>query len=277
MTSSASAGGRSGSTPASRRASIVLPGARRAHQQEVMAARRRDLEGEPGGGLAPHVGQVGLGRRGVDLGRRRWLGPGRQARERGGQVAEAPDRPHPVAADEARLDRGRLGHHHLRRGERVDERDRARAPGGSSRRGPARPGRPGRPGTPPAAARSPRGGRRRSPGRGPRPALRSPEGARLTVTRWVGQRRWLESSAARTRSRASRHVVSGRPTIVKPGSPAEAWTSTRTWWPSTPRSVADGTVTCTAQGPPAWRGGCQGGARTAHPKRSPRRRGRAGR
>jgi hypothetical protein len=37
-----------------------------------------------------------------------------------------------------------------------------------------------------------------------------------------------DSSAARTRSRDSRTIVSGSPTIVKAGSPDETWTSTVT-------------------------------------------------
>src|SRR4051812_57269 len=54
----------------------------------------------------------------------------------------------------------------------------------------------------------------------PAPALRTPDGARFTVTRLVDHRSPLDRSAARTRSRDSRHAPSGWPTMVKPGSPS---------------------------------------------------------
>src|ERR1700761_1299561 len=65
-----------------------------------------------------------------------------------------------------------------------------------------------------------------------------PDGARLTVTRRMGHGRPLESRAARTRSRDSRTAASGRPTMVKPGSPLETWTSTETGRPTAPVRVA---------------------------------------
>ena len=74
----------------------------------------------------------------------------------------------------------------------------------------------------------------------PAPDFRIPDGARLTVTRRDGHERWLDSSAALTRSRDSRTAASGNPTMVKPGSPADTWTSTETGRPSTPYRVADG-------------------------------------
>jgi hypothetical protein len=74
-----------------------------------------------------------------------------------------------------------------------------------------------------------------------------PEGARLTVTRRRGHVSPLDSTAARTRSRASLHAVSGKPTMLNAGRPAETWTSTETGRPSTPNSVADGTMASTAQ------------------------------
>ena len=55
----------------------------------------------------------------------------------------------------------------------------------------------------------------------PLPALRNPDGARLTVMRWFGHARPLDKIAARTRSRASRQDVSGKPTTVKHGRPTE--------------------------------------------------------
>src|SRR3954453_1083204 len=63
--------------------------------------------------------------------------------------------------------------------------------------------------------------------------------------RFCGNSRPLDRRAARTRSRLSRHEVSGRPTIVKPGRPFDTWTSTRTGRPSTPEMVADATVAST--------------------------------
>ena len=60
--------------------------------------------------------------------------------------------------------------------------------------------------------------------------------------RFIGQRSLLETMAARTRSRASRHDASGRPTTVNPGSPSATWTSTDTGWPQTPTRVAERTV-----------------------------------
>ena len=75
-----------------------------------------------------------------------------------------------------------------------------------------------------------------------RPALRRPEGARLTVTRFSGHLKPLEITAARTLSRDSRQDASGSPTTLNPGNPLLTWTSTVTGWPSTPTSVAEETV-----------------------------------
>ena len=85
----------------------------------------------------------------------------------------------------------------------------------------------------------------------PEPALRKPDGARLTVTRFWGHLNPLEIIAARTRSRDSLQEASGKPTTRKPGSPLLTWTSTATGWPSTPTSVAEDTV-----------------ANTGHPRKS---------
>ena len=60
------------------------------------------------------------------------------------------------------------------------------------------------------------------------PALGTPVGARLTVTRRAGHGRPQDSSAARTRSRASRQDASGSPTTVNAGRPLATWTSTLT-------------------------------------------------
>lgn len=79
----------------------------------------------------------------------------------------------------------------------------------------------------------------------PAPPLRTPEGARFAVILRIGQGRLLDRMAARTRSRASRTAASGRPTIVKPGSPLETWTSTETGRPTAPLSVAEATAAST--------------------------------
>ena len=76
----------------------------------------------------------------------------------------------------------------------------------------------------------------------PAPPLRTPDGARLTVTLRNGQGSPLDSTAARTLSRASRTAASGRPTTVKPGRPLETWTSTETGRPTAPFSVAEATA-----------------------------------
>ena len=76
----------------------------------------------------------------------------------------------------------------------------------------------------------------------PAPPLRMPDGARLTVTRRIGQLSPLERSAARTRSRDSRQTSSGRPTIENDGMPGPTWTSTATGKPEAPRTLADWTV-----------------------------------
>src|SRR4029453_19282541 len=59
------------------------------------------------------------------------------------------------------------------------------------------------------------------------PALRTSAGARFTVMRWGGNSNPEFRMALRTRSRLSRTLVSGRPTIVKIGMPND--TSTSTW------------------------------------------------
>ena len=64
------------------------------------------------------------------------------------------------------------------------------------------------------------------------PALRTSAGARLTVTRCCGNSNPELRIALRTRSRLSRTLASGRPTIVKCGSPNDTSTST---WTGTPR------------------------------------------
>ena len=61
VTSSDAGSSSGGRSPGSRRASIVLPGARRAAEQEVVAAGRGDLERAAGPLLAVDVGEIGPG------------------------------------------------------------------------------------------------------------------------------------------------------------------------------------------------------------------------
>ena len=69
------------------------------------------------------------------------------------------------------------------------------------------------------------------------PAFLRSAGARLTVIRRIGNSQPELRTAARTRSRASWTAVSGRPTIVKEGSPGEISTSTSTMNPSRPTTA----------------------------------------
>ncbi len=78
----------------------------------------------------------------------------------------------------------------------------------------------------------------------PAPPLRTPEGARLTVSRRSGHGSPLERMAARTRSRDSRTAASGSPTMVNPGRPLETWTSTETARAVAPVRVADAMTAC---------------------------------
>src|SRR5688572_20605326 len=71
----------------------------------------------------------------------------------------------------------------------------------------------------------------------PVPSLRRSAGARFTVIRRSGNSNPLFRIAARTRSRASRTAVSGRPTMSKPGSPLATSTSTDTSSVSRPHSA----------------------------------------
>lgn len=70
------------------------------------------------------------------------------------------------------------------------------------------------------------------------PAFRRSAGARLTVTRPPGNGKPELRIAVRTRSRLSRTVRSGSPTMVNPGSPSETSTSTETATASTPTMAA---------------------------------------
>ena len=70
------------------------------------------------------------------------------------------------------------------------------------------------------------------------PALRTSAGARLTVIRCGGNSNPELRIALRTRSRLSRTLASGRPTIVNTGMPKDTSTSTCTGQASTPITAA---------------------------------------
>src|SRR5438552_336637 len=71
------------------------------------------------------------------------------------------------------------------------------------------------------------------------PSLRTPAGARFTVTRFDGYSKPALRSAARIRSLASRTAPSGSPTVVVCGRPEDTSTSTATRIASIPRSAPE--------------------------------------
>jgi hypothetical protein len=73
------------------------------------------------------------------------------------------------------------------------------------------------------------------------PTFLNPAGARFTVTEPPGVGKPPFLNAERTRSRASRTLVSGNPTMLKQGSPAETSTSTSRTRASIPRTAAEWT------------------------------------
>ena len=74
------------------------------------------------------------------------------------------------------------------------------------------------------------------------PSFRRSAGARLTVMRSSGNSKPELLIAARTRSRLSRTVESGRPTVVNEGNPDVTSTSTKTVAASIPCSDAERTL-----------------------------------
>src|SRR6185436_5727719 len=81
------------------------------------------------------------------------------------------------------------------------------------------------------------------------PALRTSAGARLTVIRCGGNSNPELRIALRTRSRLSRTLASGRPTIVNIGRPKDTSTSTCTGKASTPNTAAVRRHASTSRGP----------------------------
>ena len=93
------------------------------------------------------------------------------------------------------------------------------------------------------------------------PALRTSAGARLTVIRWGGKSKPEFLMALRTRSRLSRTLASGNPTIVNAGRPNETSTSTLTAQASMPNTAAVRRLASTIESPmqvarPVTPGGC---------------------
>ena len=74
------------------------------------------------------------------------------------------------------------------------------------------------------------------------PSLRRSPGARLTVIRLGGKVAPALRMAARTRSLASLTAASGRPTMLKAGSPEAMSTSTLTGSPVSPVSAQPNTL-----------------------------------
>ena len=219
-----------------------LARARWPEQEEVVATGGRGLDGEAGHDLAPHVGQV----------RQRRFGPRRPAPAREAATARrgrAPRRARtgsgPTGPPAGRRAPPRLRTPAARPAWTRRARRRAARSPGTLRTEPSSPSSPRKAspctasaGTASAATRTPTAMARSSPA----PLLRTPDGARLTVMRVIGQGSPLDSSAARTRSRASRQASSGRPTTLNAGRPLATWTSTETGRPSAPSNVADGTM-----------------------------------
>ena len=208
-----------------------LAGPGRADHEQVVPARGGDLERQPGQRLAADVGEVGRWRRLGDAGRRRARsGHGSSPPERPGSTRRSVDgqRTGSTAAD------ARLGERPARH-DRVAGRPCAATIGAVPATGRMLPSRPSSPRNaqaghaPTPAATLGRDehadGQRR--GRGRCPSCDA-SGGEVDGDPLLGPGEPEETRAARTRSRASRHASSGRPTMVKPGRPEPTWTSTCT-------------------------------------------------
>ncbi len=236
---------RSGSSPGSRAASIVLPAPGRPEQEQVVPAGGGDLEGLAGRRPARRRrrGRAGVRRaRGLpgrtrgcrtrlDVAvRRARAGFRAVARVVARVVVGCPAAARPGAArprPRRRPDGDDLGARHEpglgrrspsgrragagRRGPRRAPPAAPPGPAAPGRRARARPGARARPRRPRRPARSRRAARRRPPGRTPVPAFGSAAGDRFTVIRRGGSGQPEFAVAARTRSRASVSAVSGQP------------------------------------------------------------------
>ena len=211
-----------------------LARAGRPDEQQVVAAGGGDLERAPRERLAAHVGEVGVacsaaargrGSGGATRPRRRVAAAratasasvrdrhdvaGRRPpppRRRWPPAAAAPATPRAAQADRDRQHAARRQH------APSSESSPTTAMSSTSRRGDDARARRG----------SPSGDRQVEAA----PALRTSAGARFTVMRCGGNSKPELRIAARTRSRLSRTLASGRPTIAKTGRPNETSTSTR--------------------------------------------------
>ena len=198
-----------------------LPRPGRAAEEDVVAARRGDLERAPGALLAADVAEVGLRR----CRRRRPARPeARPERARSGRrppgPGARPGRPRSRPGTPRTPTPERREAARARPPARPRRPRSRRAPGGCARRGRARRERRARR----DARRAPAACAARTAsaiGRSkPEPSFFRPAGARLTVIRLRGHSSSTLLTALRTRSFASWHALSGRPTIANAGSAA---------------------------------------------------------
>ena len=225
-----------------RRASIVLPGAGRADQQQVVPARRRDLQRPPRLVLPANVGEVDAGacHAGVAADLDRWA----RATCRGGTDTTCSSARHgddAEAVDLRRLDGVGLGDDDGRRAGLRRPRSRRRARPGVGSTSPFSDSSPKNTAPSSGCGRHLRGGepaRSTAIGRSrPAPSLRRLPGARLTTTRRSGHSSPACSTAGRMRSRASATAAPGSPVSVSAGRPRPTNASTVTGWPPTPITV----------------------------------------
>ena len=223
-----------------------LARAGRPDHQQVMATGRSDLERPATDRLSTHVGELRL-RRGANGARRcGHVGPLRLPAQHPGELGERRGTSDDSPTDERRLPHVAQRHDQPEGLGRIGQCDHAR----DMAHGPIQPELTAEGEACAARGAQLTGGHEEPDSDGkiePRAPLRTPDGARFTVTRRSGQGRPLESTAARTRSRASRTAASGNPTMAKPGSPFETWTSTVTARPTAPLRVAEDTEASTRE------------------------------
>ena len=218
---------------------LARPG--RPDHEEVVPPRRGDLDGAAAEGLAPHVGEVGRCRDAHCSAGRWGGGPGGLTAQDGDQISQRGRAVHSRTADELGLPHVAERHDQSEGGGRIGQSDHAR----DVAQRPVQPQLATESETLGAIRVQLAGGdeqtHRDREGRVPRRLCAPPKVRGSTVILRMGQGRPLDRMAARTRSRASRTAASGRPTMVKPGSPLETWTSTETPRPTAPLKMAEAT------------------------------------
>ena len=269
VVSSAVAGSRSGSSAGSRRASIVLPAPGRPDEQQMMAT---------GGGRLERLGRAAVHARRPC----RAVRPRRRRAIVGADSSYSGHDAAPVSASTSRSSLS-IGRSRPRPTMRASDSASAGTTQSSSGKTPTIGAMPGTRRIDPSRPSSPTNARPRTASTGitssatnspiaigrsrPEPVLRYDGGARLTVIFLSDQPKPDVMIAARTRSRASRHDSSGRPSIVNPGMPLATWTSTLTGCPRAPRIVAERIVAIILvsrkAGPTQQRGSCSGGSAAA--------------